>query len=65
MTAPGDGLVCGWRFVQIIFWCIVARYGAGHLLIIINTDPGWVHYSGDGALYTNFSMTTPDFIIFL
>ena len=49
-------------------WIKVRRlllYSTLHLIRIKNTDLAWVSYLGEGAFYTNFSVSSPGFIIFL
>ena len=52
--------------------CVTVRrqtrtYSTGHLLRVINGKavPGWISNLRMGAFYTNFSTTTPEYIIFL
>ena len=37
--------------------------GSGHLVKNISTCTSWVSYLGKGALYTNFGVTAPEFLI--
>ena len=52
-------VVCTWHKVYQDTYFII--------LIIRNrkAGPGWISYLGMGAFYTDFSITTPDFLIFL
>ena len=43
----------------------LARDSTGHQIINPKTDPRWVSYLGEGALYTNFGVSATEFLIFL
>ena len=42
-----------------------AGQSAGHQIRNWKTGPAWISYSRIGAFYTKFSITTPEFLVFL
>ena len=43
----------------------VSTYSTAHLIRNRQVGPGWISNLRMGASYTNFSITTPEFLVFL
>ena len=58
----GCGIHCHIRYVLGPY---SGKYSTGYIIRNRKSVPGWISYLREGAFYTNFNITTPEFFFCL